>query len=57
MLAGVQLSVFHSKPKSPVVGILEGEMLKRGLKTSWFPMKGCTSSHTGVQVYPEDQAP
>jgi hypothetical protein len=57
MLAGEWLSVSHSKPKSPLVGILEGQMLQRGLKTHWSSVKGCSSSHTEVLAYPEDQAP
>jgi hypothetical protein len=57
MLAGEQLSVSHSKPKSTLVGILEGQMLKRGLKICWSFMKGCNSSHIGALAYPEDQAP
>jgi hypothetical protein len=55
MPAGEQLSVSHSKCSCPVVGIWEGQMLKRGLKTRWPPMKGCSSFHIGVLAYPEDK--
>jgi hypothetical protein len=57
MLASEQLLVFHSKLSSPVVGILEGQMLKRGLKTHWPAMKGCSSSYKRELAFPEDQDP
>jgi hypothetical protein len=56
MPAGEWMLVSHSKLRSPVVGILEGQMLERDLKTCWSSMEGCSSSHMGVLTYPEDQA-
>jgi hypothetical protein len=49
MLAGEWQLVSHSKLSSPVVGILEVKMLVRGLKAHYYSMKGCSSSHIGVE--------